>query len=59
MSIEMDLLDAYDTNGSIGVYQWVSENHPEWDWSPCVPCEQKTYTWEEVCSVCFTVKEDN
>lgn len=56
---ERALVDAYDRKGVSGVYQWVMENHPEWEWSPCEPCEEDTATWDGVCSVCFTVKEDN
>lgn len=56
---ERALVDAYNRKGVSGVYQWVMENHPEWGWSPCEPCEEDTATWDGVCSVCFTVKEDN
>jgi hypothetical protein len=33
------LVEIYDKSGQEGVYEWVKEKHPEWEWDWCKPCE--------------------
>ena len=57
-AIEDCLLEAYDKSGSLGVWVWCEDNHPEWVKSRCEPCEDITHTWKHICSVCWSEKND-
>ena len=53
------LLDAYDKDGVQGILDLVRSWGAEWGWEECVPCEQVTATYDGVCALCSTEREDN
>jgi hypothetical protein len=53
------LLRVYEDGGQYAVYDWVKANHPEWPWAACEPCEDETPTWDDVCAVCWTARDDD
>jgi len=56
------LTTLYDEFGSDGVFAYVKEFRPLWDWSYCEPCNIETPVWNsdnsKVCAVCFTYYEE-
>ena len=56
------LEDIYCTNGQFGVHEYVMENHPDWEWDYCEPCESRSPVFVcvgvNICAACFTVFEE-
>jgi hypothetical protein len=53
------LVEAYDKHGVQGVLDLIREWGAKWGWEECVPCEQVTATYDGVCGVCFTEREES
>jgi len=57
-TITETLYAIYEQGGQYAVYDYVNENHPDWTWSPCEPCEDETPDDPDGdCAVCGTGKE--
>lgn len=50
------LIEVYEEDGIVGVFDWVAVHHPDWEWEFCDACDDETPTWEGSCAVCFTAR---
>lgn len=51
------LYEVYEIGGPEEVKRFVRLHFPDWTWEHCLPCEEETPTWADVCSVCWTQRE--
>jgi len=56
------LTNIYDDKGQDGVFEYVLDNHRDWDWDDCIPCEWESPVFKvegfDICAVCFSEFEN-